>query len=353
MGAKNLAALCAVFFISLSCATPDLEQPRPAQPVLSHDLATLAAQRSAEHAQRYRQLFSELLQEGMDRERIIEIFSAPIAQHVDTLALASMRRKRTPLGVQPPAQQVQAATSKMKRHIQQHFADYLQAEQRYGVNREIIAAVLYKETRLGAFSNWQHDAFSVLNSVLQALDSPDSASDRERKRIARLITLAYDSLKQLLLFCDRHGIDLIKVRFPSSFAGAIGLPQFMPLYLPYASSSDSSVPNLSRPSDAILSMAYLLKERFAWPGLLNFDRLRGITPLRTQYIDYDRETKDASFCQSVDLDDYPLRSFSQAFTTLPNIDYIAVYCAALMNYNFSSNYVLDVLQLAYQTYKLR
>jgi hypothetical protein len=54
---------------------------------------------------------------------------------------------------------------------------------------------------------------------------------------------------------------------------------------------------------------------------------------------------------SQDQEGYPLRNFSAEFSDIADIDYIAGYCNVLMQYNFSSYYVLDVLRIAFHTHR--
>jgi hypothetical protein len=55
----------------------------------------------------------------------------------------------------------------------------------------------------------------------------------------------------------------------------------------------------------------------------------------------------------VDQEGFPLRIFAAEIAVIDAIDYFSRYGSVLLLYNFSSYYVLDVLQLAFQTHRLR
>lgn len=132
---------------------------------------------------------------------------------------------------------------------QQHQAALARAEDRYGVPAEIVVALLGVETIYGRHVG----KFSTLDV---------------------LITLAFDyprrgeffrgELEQLLLLSREQQIDLTEVK--GSFAGALGIPQFMPgSYRRYAVdfNEDGRADLLHSPEDAIGSVAnYLLQ--FGW-----------------------------------------------------------------------------------------
>ncbi len=54
-----------------------------------------------------------------------------------------------------------------------------------------------------------------------------------------------------------------------------------------------------------------------------------------------------------DLDGYKLQRFADDHVDIPDIEYICAYAETLMNYNYSSIYVLDVFQFAFHVHKMR
>ena len=164
--------------------------------------------------------------------------------------------------------------------------------------------------------------------------------------------MAQKSLEGLLLYCDNNQIDILDIKFNSSKNGAIGIPQFMPMNMDYVLSSDHTIPDLNKMPDAILSAGNILKNKFNWPGLIDFNKFQDIQKIMEKYKKYDDENNNVSFCMSIDLDMYPLRRFTDYFSNIPNIDYIGNFAASLMNYNFSSYYSLEVLRLAFHAHHI-
>jgi len=131
------------------------------------------------------------------------------------------------------------------RFAEQHADALSRAESQYGVPREIIVAIIGIETYYGRnMGKWRvMDALATL-----AFDYPPRA-DYFRSE-----------LEAFLLFSREAGLDALEVR--GSYAGAIGIPQFMPnSYRRWAVDFDGDGVALLRssPADAIGSVANFLK----------------------------------------------------------------------------------------------
>lgn len=300
------------------------------------------------HEDRYQQLLAELLDRGMAAERIFTIFASGKAQRIDKIAINRAYKRATGIARIKTKKQLNDIATQLASHINKNIKIYTLLETRFLVNKEIVAAILFKETHLGQFNNWKHESFVVFNSLLGFLDIPANTRNRQSRRIKRIIKTAQRSLVELLLYCEKNNIDITRTTFPSSFAGAVGIPQFMPMHMNYAVTENNRLGNLNKMSDSILSVGNLLKNRFSWPGLIDFNQFQSIDHLFREYVQFDQKNQNASFCMSTDLDGYPLKQFT---ATISNSSYIDRYCRKLMNYNFSSNYVLDVLQLASHTHR--
>ncbi len=130
-----------------------------------------------------------------------------------------------------------------------HAATLQQARKEYGVPEEIVAAVIGVETIYGAQTG-KHRVLDAL--VTLAFDYPRRAE------------FFRDELEQYLLLTREQGTDALQLR--GSYAGAIGIPQFMPSsYRRYAIDFDGDGKKelLHSPADAIGSVANYLKV-FGW-----------------------------------------------------------------------------------------
>lgn len=132
---------------------------------------------------------------------------------------------------------------------QLHAEALQRAEYQYGVPQEIIVALIGIETSYGRNSG----KFSVLDALTTlAFDYPRRAE------------FFRSELEQYLLLAREQEFELFKVQ--GSYAGAMGIPQFMPSsYRKYAvdSSGDGKTDLLHDPVDAIGSVANYLRQ-FGW-----------------------------------------------------------------------------------------
>jgi membrane-bound lytic murein transglycosylase B len=129
---------------------------------------------------------------------------------------------------------------------QRHAAALARAAQEHGVPEEIIVAIIGVETVYGRqMGSWRViDALSTL-----AFDYPPRAEFFRAE------------LEQYLLYARDAGIDVFSVR--GSYAGAIGIPQFMPgSYRRFAVDydGDGTIDLRGSPSDAIGSVANFLAQ---------------------------------------------------------------------------------------------
>lgn len=153
-----------------------------------------------------------------------------------------------------------------------------QVEQSTGVSKEVIAALLWVETKHGKltghnsvnsvfFSLLQADHPEILNTTLDALeklvpkDDPKLKEYQEkvRQRSVTKSNWALGEVKALDQMLKKNPF-LVK-RLKGSFAGAFGYPQFIPSsYLQWARGSKKGVsPNLFKMEDAIQSVGFYLK----------------------------------------------------------------------------------------------
>jgi len=134
------------------------------------------------------------------------------------------------------------------------------AEKEYGVPAEIIVGIIGVETIYGQ----QVGTFRVMDALTTLSFNFPSAHPRARERREFFL----GELEQFLSLCSRTGVDPLATR--GSFAGAMGMPQFMPSsWVKYAVDfdGDGKVDLFSSPADVIGSVANYFKA-FNWqPGM--------------------------------------------------------------------------------------
>jgi membrane-bound lytic murein transglycosylase B len=131
----------------------------------------------------------------------------------------------------------------------QHAEDLARAEAEFGVPAELILGILGVETSFGRNTG----SFRALDALATI------AFDGERRQ-----EYFRDELKELLLLARESKIDPLALK--GSFAGAVGLPQFMPSsYRRYAVDydGDGAIDLLGSAPDAIGSIASYMKA-FGW-----------------------------------------------------------------------------------------
>jgi len=168
---------------------------------------------------------------------------------------------------------------KARNYIQEHLSDLDTAEKTFGVNKEVITAIMLVETRLGTYLG-ASSILNTLSSLASMKDSglrelvwntiqPERRPDKSvfEEKASSKSEWAYQELKAYLKYTGREKIDPTTIF--GSYAGAMGIAQFMPSnILTYAmdGNHDGRI-DLFDPSDAIASIANYLKS-FGWkPGI--------------------------------------------------------------------------------------
>ena len=166
-----------------------------------------------------------------------------------------------------------------RKYMLQHQNDLQRIESEYGVDKEVITAIILVETGLGKTLGTR----SILNTLSslaalednqvkadlwQSLSKSDELTKKEFENKAnRKAKWAYRELKAFLAYTLEEGIDPVSV--VGSYAGALGIPQFMPTNIvAYARDGDlDGHIDLFNHADAMASIASYLK-RFGWkPGI--------------------------------------------------------------------------------------
>lgn len=169
--------------------------------------------------------------------------------------------------------------SNARKYKKKHAKDLLMAEKDYGVDKNIITAILLVETKLGKYTG-KSVVFTTL-STMAALHDPLAkkklwedmpkknrlSMDAFNKKVQKRSKWAYNELKAFIKYTARESIPPFKVK--GSYAGAMGFAQFMPsniLTLAIDGNSDGKV-DLFNHTDAICSIANFLR-RYGWrPGI--------------------------------------------------------------------------------------
>jgi peptidoglycan lytic transglycosylase B len=228
---------------------------------------------------------------------------------------------------------------KMLQNMKKYKEVYDYAEKKYGVNREIIAAILLKETKLGKIKP-THDAFIVFNTMV-VRTKPNTPREKW------LLRMGKTNMATIISHCYKKGVKPEQCNLPSSYAGAIGIPQFMPNSFIYADSYKGKVADLTKMEDAIVSAASYLNKKAGFNTLINWDKMEDVPKIEQEWYQYEFENKNTSFVYETDKNGKPYNCFTR---DKPKLAYMKEYAAKIMRYNNSSNYAVGVMSLAYQAH---
>lgn len=164
-----------------------------------------------------------------------------------------------------------------------HESAFQQAEMNSGVDRQVIAAIILVETKLGQYLGER----AVLNTLSTMASLEDTITREyfwsnlpEERRLSRKefddkadrkSSWAYKELKAFLTYTGKENIDPFSPT--GSYAGALGICQFMPsniLIFGQDGNGDGRI-NLFDHSDAIASIAKYLKNYGWYPGIQRED----------------------------------------------------------------------------------
>lgn len=289
-----------------------------------------------------------LLDKGLTNKRVTEIFQSKQACAVETKAvkiISDIKNIKKHRKYEKKAnKQMLLKSALIKKHLKRYKSLYDKVEKDFKVNREIIAAILQKETALGSFKAYKHNALSVYISLLKGL-KPSLESGRAKIRLERFMKFAEDNLVALISFYELKGDDVLKADLRSSYAGAIGIPQFSPMHFDMIKSPDDTESfDLHDMSTAIYSTANLLKNRFGWKKKLKYHRIRHLDSVIKRWNEFDSGIEN--FVYEKNLDGILVPTFVNSCKYDKDVKYVASYIKILKRYNFSTSYALGILQIA-------
>jgi membrane-bound lytic murein transglycosylase B len=238
---------------------------------------TGAAQELAAMDAVFEPLKKQLVTDGFDEKKIQKIYNSPRVSFNTKGVSRFLTYREGKLNYDQFASK--NAIRKARKYMNKYDAELKNAQQAYGVDPEIITAIILVETRLGT-NTGKSSVMSTL-STIASLQDPQIREqfwkevskkykvkrDRYDRWVNRKPKWAYKELKALLEYSARENVDPAKIR--GSFAGAMGISQFMPSnIIAYAKDGDKDGRvDLFTHADAIASVANYLKRHGWYPGI--------------------------------------------------------------------------------------
>lgn len=223
-------------------------------------------------------LQQRLIMDGFDMSMVQTIYSRPEVTFDQQGIAAYFSHREATLNYDNFL--TQSSIDQAIEYLKEHGRALGQAEKRYGVEREVVTAILLVESRVGTFIGKRR----VLNTLssLAALDevakremlwnthlkknTTESKNDFIRWAI-RKSAWSYRELKAYLKYVTAQNTDPFSVR--GSYAGALGFAQFVPssvLEFGQDGNNDGYI-NMFHHMDAIESVANYLKKHGWRPGM--------------------------------------------------------------------------------------
>lgn len=199
--------------------------------------------------QKYADLIAKLKKEGFLEDEIDSLFSDPRVKFYLKIAERTKKKVAVPDLTDPKyGLLTEESINKGKNFIEENRKILEKVEKEYGIDKETIVAILKIESDLGQNIGF-YQAFSALNSII-FYSKADSSKGKWAKK----------QLVALLIICRRLKVNPFEIK--SSWAGAIGIPQFLPTsYLAFGidGNADGKI-DLFSLEDALYSIAnYLVK----------------------------------------------------------------------------------------------
>jgi membrane-bound lytic murein transglycosylase B len=233
----------------------------------------------------YQTLIHRLSQEGFDSEFLSKLLTDPRAGFIPELTTISLISRETPeLYVQFLSPE---SILLSKKFLRQNLKILQQMEKQFHVEKEVIVAILLVESRFGENIGKFRVIPTLASMVL--MDSPENLQknylslqeiDPELSHewieglAKRKAAWAYHELKCFLKIIRHEEIDPLEVY--GSYAGALGMPQFIPSsYLAFAVSKKSFGRWLLSKEEAIFSIGNYLKSH-GWKRNLSIKKKKQI-----------------------------------------------------------------------------
>jgi membrane-bound lytic murein transglycosylase B len=230
-------------------------------------------------------LQDRLIRDGFDKPFVQGLYARPEAvfDHRGITAYFSHRESTLNYDQFLSKKSIHKATAYLKTHSEA----LKQVARQYGVQGEIITAILLVESRLGTFIG-RHPVLTTLSNMAAIGDTTtrdmvwdtyvrektSQSKERFDKWAARKSAWAYGELKAYLKYVKEQNLDPFSMN--GSYAGALGYSQFVPssvLKFGKDGNQDGQV-NLYQHGDAIESVANYLKKHGWKPGLSRQEAVR-------------------------------------------------------------------------------
>lgn len=233
----------------------------------------------------YQSLLERLTKDGFDCEFLSKLFTDDRAEVIPDRMVISLESKETEELYRQFLSPESALLS--RRFLLENHELLKEVERRFNVEKEVIVAILLVESKFGE-NTGKHRVIPTLASMA-VMDTPDNLQSNflilkeiepeltyewVEDKAKRRANWAYHELKCFLTITRDHNVDPLEVK--GSYAGALGMPQFIPSsYMAFAHSQKGFENWLSSKEDAIRSIANYLNLH-GWKKKISVEKKRKI-----------------------------------------------------------------------------
>lgn len=225
----------------------------------------------------FKTLQKRLIQDGFEKGRIKELYGRPQVYFETKGVSRFILHREATLNYDQFSSP--ASILKARQYMQKHKPILASTSKSYGVDKEVITAIILVESQLGNFLGGPStvNMLSTMASLYdpnvrdmfwdETLKSQKLSRKRYEKWARKKSKWAYTELKAFLKYTAGENVDPVTVY--GSYAGALGIAQFMPssiLAFAKDGNNDGQI-DLFNHADAIASIASYLKH-YGWhPGI--------------------------------------------------------------------------------------
>lgn len=225
----------------------------------------------------FESLQKRLIKDGFDKKIIIALYKKPQVHFEIKGVSRFLVHREAELNYDQFSSK--ESIQKALQYMAHHKKDLERAEKNYGVDPEVITAILLVETRFGSLVggplvlNTLSTTAALADAHVREMfwDKVSKSTRLNRKQFVRWVkrksAWAYKELKAFLVYTTEEHMDPVNI--PGSYSGAMGIAQFMPSnILVFAKDGDNNgIVNLFDHADAISSIGNYL-QHYGWhPGI--------------------------------------------------------------------------------------
>ncbi len=261
----------AIFYLIFIICAPDCKLRAENSPAIKSVINRKSASLNPNFTYRgWEYIVQKLIKDGVDKKIVNSIYLNEKMPALEDVSF-KIKPQETPLIYEGFKNQKLINDAAL--YLKNNKTDFTKAEKRFGVSRNVIVSIMLVETHLGA--NTGNSLIINRLSRVGSIAKPEIIKENYERLLKEDKTVTYKEVEDRAIYLEsrfypevlalikisrKYKIDLMNLK--GSFAGAFGIPQFLPsTFLNYAvdGNKDGTI-SLFNKSDAIYSIANYLSK---------------------------------------------------------------------------------------------